>query len=159
MKCWKAVGAIPPTQACLKSPKVCHEVGDSSPEDKMQILMTEIQNANTIACDLLTVRGFDGSMLRAHLKKKQKIEKRAEVTVPISQERLDALAKAATHGAHFAATGGQHFTSDDVIQAAEIPVRKEQIKKWKRAKRKGLQVLHSWVKQRKFWKLVSRLLE
>ncbi len=97
--------------------------------------MTKMQDANTIACDLLTVCGFDESMLQAHFKKKQKNEKCAGVTVPISQERLDVLAEASTQGAHFAATGGQHFTLDDVFQAAEIPVRKEQIKKMEKSKK------------------------
>ncbi len=55
MKCWEAVGAVPPMHACLKSPKVCHEVGDAGPDDEMQIAMAEVQYANTIACDLLRI--------------------------------------------------------------------------------------------------------
>ncbi len=117
------------TNMCLlESPKVCHEVGDAGPENELQITMAEMQNANTIACNLLTGQGFDGNMLQANLKKNQKVEN-ARVTVPNSQEHLDTLAIAAMHGAHFPATGGHHFTSDDAFHADEIPVRKEQIKR------------------------------
>ncbi len=58
----EAVGAVPPMRDCLKSPKVCHEVGDAGP-DNMQIAMAEVQYANTIACNLLTVQVFDGNLL------------------------------------------------------------------------------------------------
>ncbi len=73
-------------------------------------------------------------MLQAHLKKKQNVEN-TRVNVPNCQERLHALANAAKHGAHFTATGGHHFTSDNVFCAAEIPIRKEQIKKMEKEKK------------------------
>ncbi len=68
LKCWEAVRAVPPTPACLKSPKCCFEVGNTGPENEMQIIMAEMQmqGANTIACNLLTVQGFDGNMLQGH---------------------------------------------------------------------------------------------
>ncbi len=75
LKCWDAVRAVPPTQACLKSPTVCPDIGDSSLEENMQIAMREMQVANTIAYNLLTVQMFDESMLQDYLKKKQKNEK------------------------------------------------------------------------------------
>ncbi len=61
------------------------------------------------------------------------------MTVPISQKCLDALAKAATHITHFAATGVQHSTLDDAFRAAEILLRKEQIKKMEKSE-KGMSV-------------------
>ncbi len=63
-----------------------------------------------------------------HSKKKLSKEN-VRVTVPNCQKHLDALITAATYGAHFAATGGNHFILDDVFCNDEIPVRKEQIKK------------------------------
>ncbi len=67
-------------------------------------------------------------MSQNNINKKQNVEN-VEVTVPNSEEFLDALEKAATHRAHFAAIGGWHFTLDDAYHAASIPVRKEQNKK------------------------------
>ncbi len=117
---WEAVGAVPPTCACLNDKQVCREVGDSSPNDDIQIEMTEMQRANTMACDLLTACGFQGHFLKAELKKKPEVNE-SLVTVPNSKERVEALAKASTHGAIFAVTGGEHFTSDDMFKAAEMP--------------------------------------
>ncbi len=55
---WEAVGAIPPTCACLKDSKVCRELGDSNINDETQIAMSEMQKASRMACNLLTVKGF-----------------------------------------------------------------------------------------------------
>ncbi len=41
-------------------------------------------------------------------------------------------------GAHYTVTGGHHFTLDDVLHAAEIPVRKDQIKKMYKKRKKSL---------------------
>jgi len=61
---WKAVGAVPPSRACLNDSKVQRELGDSSDADKTHIAMAEMQLANSIACDVLTVRGFQGHFLK-----------------------------------------------------------------------------------------------
>ncbi len=44
-----------------------------------------------------------------------------------------------THQAHFAVTRDQHFTLDNMFCAAVISVKKEQLNKWKRKRRTGLQ--------------------
>ncbi len=49
---------LPPTCARLNDNHVCCEFGDSSADDTIQIEMAEIQQANTMACDLLTAWGF-----------------------------------------------------------------------------------------------------
>ncbi len=134
---WEAVGAVPPTCACLNDKQVCWEVGDSSPDDAIQMEMTEMQRANTMACDLLTARGFKGQFLKAELKKKKEVGV-ALVTVPNLRERVEALAKASTHGAIFAVTGGEHFTSDDMFKAAELPARKARIAALKKEKKARL---------------------
>ncbi len=97
-----------------------------------------MQYAIAIACNFLTVLGFDGNMLQAHLKKKQNVQN-AKVMVPHSQECLDALAKDTTHGTHFAATGGHHFTLDDAFCAAEIERATQKI--WKMKRRNIVQVM------------------
>ncbi len=47
---------------------------------------------------------------------------------------MEALAKASTHGAIFALTGGNHFTSDNMFKAAELPRQKAQIAEMKKEK-------------------------
>ena len=71
LRAWELVGAVPPTCACLKDPKVRRELGDATWEDAMQIAMTEMQEANTNSCNLLHHLGYDGSLLRATLQKHQ----------------------------------------------------------------------------------------
>ncbi len=132
LRAWELVGAIPPTRACLNDPKVRRELGDSSPEDEMQIAMVEMQEVNTNSCNLLQHLGYDGSLLRVKLRKHAT---KVAVTVPHSKERLEALAAASTHGAFFAATGGEHFTADDVFKQAELVKRKEKIAQMERDKK------------------------
>ena len=45
------------------------------------------------------------------------------VTAPHSQERVDTLAKAISHGENFHVTGGTHYTHHDVLKAGEIEAR------------------------------------
>ncbi len=54
------------------------------------------------------------------------------VTVPHTKECVEALAKASTHGAAFAVTGGDHFTSDDMFKAAKLPAKKAKIEQLKK---------------------------
>ncbi len=48
---------------------------------------------------------------------------------------MEALAAASTHGAFFAATGGEHLTSNDVFKQAELIKRKESIAKMEKDKK------------------------
>ena len=118
---WEKVGAAPLTMACLSSDQVRQE----SDHDPLNSNYTRIQDANTLACGLLNSKGYDGNQLMAKLKKS--VYFRREVTVPHSQERIEALSKAKTHGERFFVTGGSHATSDDVFKAAELTNRKGEI--------------------------------
>ena len=148
---WEAVGAVPPTRACLKDSKVRREVGDSDRNDETQIAMAEMQMANMLACDLLSAKGFQGHYLKAELKK-NKVVAQNSVTVPNSKERIEALAKASTHGALFAVTGGDHFTSDDMFMAAELPAKKAKIARLKEEKKVRLAKME---KEEKAMKILS----
>ncbi len=92
-------------------------------------IVKEIQGTNIISCNLLVMKGFDGRLLGADLKKKK--DTTVVLTVPHTQDWLKALAKAATYGALFVATGGEHFTYNVMFCDSELPVRKEQVWKWK----------------------------
>lgn len=73
---------------------------------------------------------------------------------PHSQNHLEALAKTATHDALFAAIGGEHFTSNNMCDVAELAVRNNNAKQ-KRIQKRELQALLWQVKQGKFCKMVS----
>ncbi len=120
------MGAVPPTHDCLKDSKVCGELGDFNNNDKTQIAMLEMLMANIMACDLLIVKGFQCHFLKAESKKKKVVAQNL-VTVPNSMEWIESLAKASTHGAVFAVTGGDHFMSNDMFIAAELPAKKAKI--------------------------------
>ncbi len=69
---WEAVGAVPPTRACLNNKKVSWELGNSDSNHKIQRTMREMQFANTLSCDLLITRGFKGELLKAEIKRSLK---------------------------------------------------------------------------------------
>jgi len=50
---------------------------------------------------------------------------------------VEALAKATPHGVVLAVTGGDHFTSDDMFFAAELPAKKARIAQKKKDKKRG----------------------
>lgn len=54
------------------------------------------------------------------------------MTVALSAEQVEALVKATTHGAAFVVTGGDHFTSDDMFFAPELPAKKARIAQLKK---------------------------
>ncbi len=89
-----------------------------------------------MTCDLLTVSGFYGHILKAALRKKKEVNV-GLVTVPHPKEHVEALAKASTDGAIFAVTSGDHFTSDDMFKVAKLRARKSRIGQLKKSRRKG----------------------
>ena len=118
---WKKVGAAPLTMSCLDS----DQVRQDSDEDPLHSTYNKIQARNNLACDLLITKLYDGNQLRG--KMKQSLYSTRVLTVPHSQERIEALAKAKTHGERFFVTGGSHATCDDVFKAAEMTNRKFEI--------------------------------
>ena len=118
---WAKVGAAPLTMACLDDPQVRREKGDGS----AQTLMHEIQDANDLGVYQLTQMGYVAINLRAKLIPTKTVE---PITQPHTQERIELLAAAHTHGAKFTATGGSHLTTDDFFKSIEIPKRKKEIR-------------------------------
>ncbi len=98
--------------------------------------MTEMQHANSMDCDVLTAHRFQGHLLKILLQKSRTAE---SITVPNSKECIEALATASTHGAIFAITGGDRFTSDDLFKAAELPAKRAFIIELKKKKKKKKQ--------------------
>ena len=111
------------TRKCLSDKKVRRELGDAA--DDVNNLIVALQEANTSACNLLSLRGYDVDLMRVEA---NSVPKTPNITEPHSQERILLLSKAKTHGEKFTATGGAHLTSDDFFKAMEVPVREKEVK-------------------------------
>ena len=118
---WAKVGAAPFTEACLKSHLVRHDGKD----DPLWKRFQQMERQNELACLLLTEGSYYGHHLRVELK--ENLTTPQSVTVPQTQEHLEALAKAKTHGELFFVTGGDHLTTDDAFKAAELKNREKDI--------------------------------
>ena len=66
VKAWEKVGAVPLSRRCLSSPKVRRSIGDGT--DNQQALVYLIVEHNTIACNALTLEGFNGDVMKVMLK-------------------------------------------------------------------------------------------
>ena len=124
LKAWAAVGAAPPTAACLQDKKVRREIGDA--DDDMNTFMLEVQQANDLAVKFLKDLGYKGELLASKIKK---VRVNEDVTLPNTRERQEAIANAVSHGGRFLATRGDHLTSDDAFMAAELTNRKADVAK------------------------------
>jgi len=117
---WAKVGAAPLTEACLNSEKVRHEAGVDG--DPLVAMLRNMQLHNDTCCLLLRRRGYSADLLSAKLDERE--AQTNEVTEPNTKERVEALAKATTHGERFHVTGGSHHTSDDMFKSAEMDNRR-----------------------------------
>ena len=140
-KAWEVVGACPLTMACLSDPKVRREIGDA--DDATNEVLRALQAANDLAVYMANDRGYDGNLFAAKLAEP---ERTRPVTVKHSQARVEALAKASTHGAKFTATGGFHLTSNDMFKSMEIAVREKEIKEAEKEKERRLKMVEWMVK-------------
>ena len=92
-------------------------------DDPHHVVYKKIQDSKNTACDLLSARGFCGNKLKVHLKKSMLTA--GTVTEPNSQERIEALAAAKSHGARFLLIGGGDMCTDDIFKAMELKARQE----------------------------------
>jgi hypothetical protein len=77
------------------------------------LLVNLVQEVNEYAVYLLTEAGYNWSALQALVAIKPTKRRTAPITERMSQERIEFLARANTHGKKFFATGGSHVCSDD----------------------------------------------
>ena len=63
---WEQVGAVPLSRKCLQSPKVRRSTGDG--DDDQQALVHLILEHNVIACNALTMEGYNGDVMKITLK-------------------------------------------------------------------------------------------
>jgi|EP01082_Thalassiosira_pseudonana_P008128 hypothetical protein len=136
IRVWSKCGAAPITRAPLHNhDQVRRELGDA--DDKFNLMMRHIQSTNDLSAHFLNENGFDGSVFKVQIKEKKEPSR---ITVPHGQERIDAIAKASTHGKLFHATGGTHLTCDDIFIATEKKVREGKISELTKKREKVMQM-------------------
>ena len=87
---WALVGTVPVTRKCLQSDKVLH----NSEGDPLRQLYKNIEQANHLACDLLSSRGYHSMKLKLKLRK---AIASPPVTLPNSKDMINALINAKYH--------------------------------------------------------------
>jgi hypothetical protein len=126
---WKKIGAAPLTRACLQNHShVRREMGDA--DDGTNNTMKLIQCTNDLSTYFLKEHGFNSDVFKVAIKKVRK----QTVTVRHSQERINAISQATSHGTLFHATGGGHLTDDDVFLGLQKKKVEEEIKRLKKTK-------------------------
>ena len=91
----------------------------------MNSTLLNMELENDSSTDALIFSGYRGKLLKAKLRGKAP---EPPLMVAHSEEHLELLAKAKTHGSQFFATGGRHSTCDDVFLSAEISLLEAEIK-------------------------------
>ena len=126
--------------ACLYSEQVRHKIGEDKDEDDNPTIKAfkKLQQQNDMCVSLLNQQGCAGDKLKATLKEKVKQENQV-LTVPHSQERVDAIMHCKTHGQSFMATGGMPITADETFLAAEQEKKKSKIREIHLEKKKRLE--------------------
>ena len=114
LSAWAKIGAAPLTRKCLNDPKVSRAIGEG--DDEYGVLLRSIQEANEYAVYALIEGGYNGCALQALLKAVPEAYIMTAITERHSNERIQLLAKANTHGKEFYATDGSHVCSDSLKQ-------------------------------------------
>ena len=78
---WENVGAVPLSWKCLTSPNVRRSIGNGDADQ--QLLVHLIVESNVIACNALTLEGYNGDVMRVTLKP---IERTHVITAPHTQD-------------------------------------------------------------------------
>jgi hypothetical protein len=90
------------------------------------LLVNSVQEANEYAIYALTEAGYDGSALQALITIKAAERRMTPITEWMSQEQIELLARANTHGKKFFATGGSHVCLDNFFKAQALLAREEE---------------------------------
>ena len=124
IKAVETVEAVPLSQKCLQSPKVCRSIGNGTNDE--QLLVHLIVEHNVIACNALLLESYNGNVMKMTLKPVKRI---TVLTVLHLQERITLLSQAKTHGNIFAETGGIILTSNDIFKGIVLKQHKAARKK------------------------------
>jgi hypothetical protein len=94
---------------------------DADPQSAHLLLL---EHENNMACDYLTLHGFDGTQLRLKAPRKRQ---QLPPTAPHTKERLDAINATKFSGQLFHATGGEMLNSSDMFRAKAMAFRKKEM--------------------------------
>ena len=106
---------MPPDRNSLLNKKVQRSIGDG--DNEQQELVYFIQEQNTLACTALSHSVYNGDAMRVEI---IPIAQTKVIMAPHTQEQIELLSEAKKHGQIFAATGGDHLTSNDVFKSIEL---------------------------------------
>jgi NACalpha-BTF3-like transcription factor len=98
-------------------------------ENPLLAKMSAVHEHNKMCCAILLGDGYDGERF-ANSPNQRKITHAPSlaITRPLSQEHMEILNKAKTHGAMFHATGGKHLNSDEAFICEAQRQRNQEIK-------------------------------
>jgi len=142
LSAWRKCGAIPLTRSALYLPGVRRELsqqGQANVEDKQQVKLKRIEEANHSQCAFLTARGYYGLALQRDAPRVQKTA--AALTIRHSKERIEAIRKCKCAGQLFHATGGTHLNSNEFFKAKALETQLEEAAKATETKKKRLAVI------------------
>ncbi len=134
--CWTVfakIGVTPLTMVCLTDKNVRPELGDK--EDRTNIVMNLLKEANTLAVFHLESNGYNGDLLASTI---GKVPDTGPITIKHSQARVKLLVQASTHGSNFCVTGGGHLTTNGVFKLLGLETRAMQVKPTKAEKKERL---------------------
>jgi hypothetical protein len=119
IRSWEKVRAVPLSRSCLQSPKVRRSIGGGDGDQQAFVYM--IVKHNVVACNALSMEGYNGDVMKITLKP---VECTNVITAPHTQDRIEFLSRAKTHGNIFAATGGIHLMANNIFQGIVLKQRK-----------------------------------
>ena len=139
LEAWAKVGAAPLTRKCLESKQVRHELEEDGGDenDPLAIVYKNMQSLNDMSVAWLNMHGFYGDQLRAKVQIKRKsVQQR--LTVPNTEERIEAIKKVKSHGQMFVTIDADHYANDDFMVASERKDREKMLPKIRAEKKKKL---------------------
>lgn len=137
---WAVIGLNPFNRNCLNDNKVKHEIVMRDgvidvDADPLAEKLLDIEFMNHQAVLLMNDNGYNGDALLTHTPKVETLLINTDITEPLSRDRQDLLAKAATVGGQFHATGGEFLNSDDFLIVEERKNRTEVVKEMQSKKK------------------------
>ncbi len=129
IRTWEKFRVVLLSRKYLLSPKVRHLIGNG--DDKCQALVHLIVEHNVIACNTLTLEGYNGDVMKITLKP---IKQTHIVTASHMHNQIELFSQAKTHGNIFAATSSIHLTASNIFQGITLKQRKIPCKKLRKEK-------------------------
>ncbi len=106
-------------------------------DDDFDKCLHSIQVSNELTAHALTEGRYNGTLLKAMIIEQEKFK----LVEPYSNERIEDLTKAVTHGEKFLTTGGAHLITDDLFIAVQKNESEKEIAELEKVKRGQLEAM------------------